>query len=132
MALNVIYYIARKEYNIQELKIYHTLIPGLIQVVFDKKEQLLTVIDLKSYHPGKEYATHLMIHACKEAKKRGITNITLDDCSDRYRNNNNIYIKLGMNYEYEKDGPEMIGYVDKISKYKTSHDSPTIFSKENS
>lgn len=59
-----------------------------------------------------------MIHACKEAKKRGITNITLDDLDYEYINHN-IYTDVGMVYENKDEGPGMIGDINKISDSAT-------------
>lgn len=67
-----------------------------------------------------------MVHACNEAKKRGIITITLDDCSDRYRQPHNIYTKLGMKYDNEDGGPEMTGQVNDISRYATVTAAPII------
>lgn len=59
----------------------------------------------------------LMVFASKEAIKRGITEITLDDCSDRYNQKHNLYLKMGMKYVSVGDGPEMVGKTNKVSKY---------------
>jgi hypothetical protein len=121
----VVYYIYDKEISIQELKYIYNILPGFIEVVF---HQNMTVINLQSIYPGNGYGTHLMIHACNEAKKRGISTITLDDCSDRYRSQHNIYTKIGMKYDNENYGPEMNGNIKDISTYKTDSNSPVIYS----
>lgn len=123
MAEIVVYYIAKK-------KTYKD-IPAFIEVIFNFQDGTMSVINLQSTNPGKEYATHLFLHACQEAKKRGISIITLDDCSDRYRKHHNIYTKLGMTYDDKIGGPEMSGKVDDISKYKTITDAPVIYSITN-
>lgn len=127
MSLNikiVVYYIAGKEFCIQGLKMYHKILPGMIEVIFHPES--MSIIDLHSARPGNGYGTHLIVHACKEAVKLGITKVTVDDCSDMYRQENNIYTKVGM--KYEDDGPEMFGSVNEIAEYKTSFDAPVIYS----
>jgi hypothetical protein len=123
---HIVYYISKKEIGLHNLKQVFKTLPAYIEVIFIKNDSM-SVIDLHSTKHGKEYALHLIINACHEAQKRGISTITLDDCSDRYRQSNNIYTKLGMKYD-DEIGPEMTGKVDDISKYKTVTDAPTIYS----
>ena len=125
---SVIYYIEYKKLCIKELKKSYNFIPALITVIFNHNDRIMTITDLHSRKPGKEYATHLIIYACHEAKKRGISNIILDDCSDNYRKTNNIYTKIGMKYFDNEGGPEMNGIVEDICIYKTSTKSPIIYS----
>lgn len=125
----VVYYISPRELCIQDLKQCYKNLPGFIEVVNHPKEKSMDVIDLQSTCPGHEYATHLMIHACNEAKKMGITSVNLDDCSSRYRSSHNIYTKLGMKYEEYNGGPEMVGKIDDIISCKsiTKTNVPVIF-----
>ena len=122
----VVYYMnGGKELSIQELKQFYKNIPGYILVVFLPEERNMIINNIESSQTGKEYGTHLFVHACNEAKKRGITTVTLDDCSDRYRQPHNIYTKLGMKYD-EDGGPEMTGKVEEISNYKPTTKTPFI------
>ena len=59
----VVYYIANSPLCVQELKMYHKLIPGLIEVIFHNDS--MTVIDLQSRQKGGGSA--MMVHAAKEA-----------------------------------------------------------------
>lgn len=122
----VVYYISNRELCIQELQIYHKNL-CVIEVIFHKNDGTMSVLDLQSTVPGKEYGTHLIIKACNEAEKRDISIVTLDDCSNRYRKSHNIYTKLGMTYE-EDWGPEMTGSTKKIANLKTHTDTPKIYS----
>ena len=94
---------------------------GFINVVYDSKDRVATIMNLESIITGKGYATHLIVHVCKQAISKGIITIELDDCSSHYRKDNNIYTKLGLSYIDNEYGPEMIGNVEKIielgSKY---------------
>lgn len=109
----MVYYVAKSALCAQELKMYHKIIPALIEVIYHKDS--MTVINLQSRQKGGGSA--LMAHAAKEALKRGIDQIDLDDCSDRYNQKNNLYTKMGMEYVSAGDGPEMEGSAAKISTY---------------
>jgi GNAT superfamily N-acetyltransferase len=124
----VVYYISSKELCVQELKMYYKLLPGFIEVIFHPSCKEMTVIDIKSTYTGKEYGSHLLVHACNEAKKRGITKVILDDCSDRYRAEHNIYIKLGLTYDDCVFGPEMSGDIDFMSSRRLRNNPPVIYS----
>ena len=45
-----------------------------------------------------------------------VSNIALDDMSNNFNKPNNMYLKLGLTY-VEKNNPEMIGNLVKISEY---------------
>ena len=60
------------------------------------------------------FGTYLLLIAISYAKSLDIENIKLDDMSDGYRSEDNIYKKIGLEYEDEYRGPEIIGYVDKV------------------
>ena len=114
----VLYYFADKKLSIEEIKMYYKNIPALIEVVYS---DCMTVINLQSNDNGKGYAISLLVHASKEAIKRGILYIELDDCSDGYRKNYNIYTKLGIEYVDFESGPEMKGYVHTVSRFPISN-----------
>lgn len=120
----MVYYIANSPLCIQELKRYHEIIPGLIEVIFNSNS--MTVINLQSRQKGGGSA--MLVHVAKEALKRGIYRIELDDCSDRYNRSDNIYVKMGMEYVSAGNGPEMVGNAAKVSVYplKTSSNNQVI------
>jgi hypothetical protein len=128
IAENFVYYIENKKLCIKQLNKSYKTIPALIDVIFNYDDEVVIIRDLHSKKPGKEYATHLIITACQQAKKRGILTVKLDDCSDRYRKKHNIYTKLGMKYDNEEGGPEMSGLVYNICNYKTITKKPFIYS----
>ena len=109
----MVYYVANSTLCVQELKMYHKIIHALIEVIYNKDS--MTVINLHSHQKG--CGSALMVHAAKEALKRGIDQIDLDDCSDMYNQKNNLYTKMGMEYVNAGDGPEMEGSAAKISTY---------------
>lgn len=101
---------------------------GFAHVAFDTKDNVVTIMNLESIIKGKGYGTHLIVHVCKEAIRKGITTVELDDCSSHYRKDHNIYTKLGLSYVDNEHGPEMKGNTSKIyelgSKYLEVTDLP--------
>lgn len=115
----MLYYISKNETNkLQEMYSY-------IQCYFSTEDNNITITNLRSNMSGKEYATHLIIYICKKANNQHIEYVTLDDCSNRYRDKNNIYIKLGFTY-IDSYGPEMISDVKTICKYTTNTTCPKV------
>jgi len=60
------------------------------------------------------FGSYLMFIAICYAKSLDIQNIKLDDMSDGYRSEHNIYKRIGLEYEDENSGPEMIGLIDEV------------------
>ena len=60
------------------------------------------------------FGSYLMFIAICYAKSLDIQNIKLDDMSDGYRSENNIYKRIGLEYEDENSGPEMFGLIDEV------------------
>lgn len=116
----VLYYFYHKELCTQEIIISYKLLPSVIEVVYGES---MTIVDLRSSVNGKGYATALLVYASKEAVRRGITVINLDDCSDKWRKPYNIYTKVGFEY-VDEYGPEMTGDPLIISKYPTVTNLP--------
>lgn len=69
----------------------------------------LHIIELETVeeHRNKGYATKLLTYIKNFCNVHKIPTITLDDCSDRSRKPNNIYIKNNFKY-VENNEPEMI------------------------
>ena len=60
------------------------------------------------------FGSYLMFIAICYAKSLDIQNIKLDDMSDGYRSEQNIYKRIGLEYEDENSGPEMFGLIDEV------------------
>ncbi len=60
------------------------------------------------------FGSYLMFIAICYAKSLDIQNIKLDDMSDGYRSEHNIYKRIGLEYEDENSGPEMVGLIDEV------------------
>ena len=60
------------------------------------------------------FGSYLMFIAICYAKSLDIQNIKLDDMSDGYRSEQNIYKRIGLEYEDENSGPEMFGLIDAV------------------
>lgn len=110
-----VYYINEVSLTRKEMKKYAAKVTAVIEVIFNIYERNMIVSNLFSNQKG--CGSALMVFASKEASKLGITEITLDDCSNRYNQKDNLYVKMGMKYVSVGDGPEMIGKTNKVSKY---------------
>lgn len=78
-------------------------------------DDILVITDLKSNIKNKGYATILILSVLQEAQNKNVNVVELDDCSDRYNQKHNIYLKLGFKYNDEY-GPEMTGDINHILK----------------
>jgi hypothetical protein len=83
---------------------------GYIEVVL---ESVLIVKYLRSFKKRIGIGSKLLLHVCEIAKRQGINTIELDDCSDRFGYDRNIYIKLGLIY-INLNYPEMTGDIKTI------------------
>lgn len=110
-----VYYINEVSLTKKEMKQCADKVTAVIEVIFNIDEKNMIVSNLFSNKKG--CGSALMVFACKEGIKKGITDIILDDCSIRYNQKNNLYVKMGMKYVSVGDGPEMVGKTNKISKY---------------
>ena len=50
----------------------------------------------------------LLRHAIKDARNNGVHKVEVDDMSDRYGKDHNIYVNCGFQYVELEAGPEMI------------------------
>lgn len=82
-----------------------------LEYVLDFNDSKMTITYL--YSNEKSLASKLLIYACTHARKHGISIIEVDDCTDRYRQDHNFYIKNGFKY-IEETGPEMTGDVKSV------------------
>jgi hypothetical protein len=65
-------------------------------------------------HRGQGNGTKLLLKALHQSYiNNGVKTVTLDDMSDNWRDENNIYTRVGLVY-ISDDGPEMIGNVEEI------------------
>jgi GNAT superfamily N-acetyltransferase len=80
-------------------------------LVINKQENkaILTWIKTQNKHQKKGYASKLLNHMIYYCRNNEISEIKLDDTTDNYRKNNNIYINHGFKY-LDENGPEMIMY----------------------
>lgn len=74
---------------------------------WDTSVMLIADINTDPDYRYKGYASQLIRRAIWEARRNGCTHIRLDDCTDAFNSDHNIYIKNG--FTYERSGlPEMI------------------------
>lgn len=109
-------------------KDFHTesgIVLGFINTLFDYVYKRVEVNFLRSFKGKCGIGTLLLLLVLKEADEKGMITVILDDDSDNYRLENNIYKKLGFVYcgEYcpEMEGviKEIIGkWSEMVDKYK--------------
>lgn len=110
-----VYYINKTSLTREELKQCADKATAIIEVIFNKDEKTMIVSSLFSNQKG--CGSALMVFASKKAVKMGIIEVILDDCSERYNQKDNLYVKMGMKYISAGNGPEMMGKTKKVSKY---------------
>jgi GNAT superfamily N-acetyltransferase len=74
---------------------------------WDKTVMFLSDLNTLPEYRRQGYATQLIRRAIWEARRNGCTKIKLDDCSDGFNTEHNIYLKTGFTYR-QKGLPEMI------------------------
>jgi ribosomal protein S18 acetylase RimI-like enzyme len=67
----------------------------------------LTWIKTQKENRKKGYASTLLYHMIEYCRQYGFSEINLDDMTDNYRKDNNLYIKHGFKY-LDDNGPEMV------------------------
>jgi hypothetical protein len=87
---------------------------GDINCVINHNDLNIIITSFYVYIPNNGYGTILLQELIKDIKElyRNIKTIELDDMTDRFRKNNNIYIKNGFNYinvNNDADGNECVG-----------------------
>lgn len=108
----VLFYINTTELTVTSLKKQLDILPACVSANIEDKE--IAIISLHSSIKG--CGTLLLYAVILYAYHNfDVENITLDDMSDRFGMQNNIYIKLGMKY-IEPCMPEMIGSVKYVSR----------------
>lgn len=111
----IVYYMAPIPMCVQEFKDFHRHLDGVLEVIIT--DNSMTIISIVSKIPG--CGTDLMRACIAYAHSRGVVEITVDDCSERYRRDHNIYVKFGMTYN-SLDGPEMTGDVSRAMQVAMS------------
>jgi len=81
---------------------------GKIYGVINKNYKVcnITLFKIKKHFQNKKHGTRLLQYYIQLCKDSNVKHIELDDMTDNYRKNNNIYIKVGFVY-INDDGPEM-------------------------
>lgn len=73
----------------------------------EKNRGYINYMNVLERYRGMGMATCLLWYLYDILYKEGIKYIEFDDCSDLYKDKNNIYLKVGAKY-IENTGPEMI------------------------
>lgn len=85
-----------------------TIISSIEYIYTDDSVLQITSLQTKPAYRGRGHASRLLKQVMREAKKAGMRTIELDDMSDRYRQEGNIYLAHGLRYVSDS-GPEMTG-----------------------
>lgn len=99
-----------------------TLLYGYIEYDINMENREVCIKDFLIYEQcrGKGYGRFLLTkfynYILKNYKNK-VDKIELVDCSERYNNKNNIYLKFGFNY-VQLNEPDMEIKINKNSKYK--------------
>lgn len=111
--LTHIAYLGNQKWNIKEIQENIRKTKSYIQFVTNQERNETTLLWLQSNVRGKGYARFLFEYMINYSKENGIKKILLDDCSENFRKEHNIYVNFGVKY-IDDYGPEMEGNVDEI------------------
>lgn len=91
--------------------------------VWDKHDHLFTMTDLFVERPfrGRGIGTHMMWLTCREMKARGVTQMEWSDCTEKYRQPCNLYLRLGAHYKHEDADPDMMWDLTAITTEQIEH-----------
>jgi GNAT superfamily N-acetyltransferase len=81
----------------------------------NSEEANITSLNVLDEFKGKGLAYYLLLKTIKYLNSVGILGVTLDDTTDKYRQQDNIYLILGFKYLCDY-GPEMYGDMDILNK----------------
>ena len=119
---NIIFYLYDSTVPLRELNSKDVI--GYVNFYIDKEESDINIsyLSVNENIEGFDlrrsgFGTYLLFIAILYSKTQGISKVTLDDMSDGYRTDHNIYLNMGFTYEDEDSGPEMEGDVDEIISY---------------
>jgi len=79
-------------------------------IIYTDNSSTVTWIETHKEYRNKSHATQLLKHIINYCKNNSIVKIQLDDMTNNYRKDNNLYIKAGFEY-VDNSGPEMIMYL---------------------
>lgn len=114
--LSVVYYIGSTLLTIKEFKQEASTLPAYIETIwkFSTKEIYINFVNATISKCG--FGTLLLYMSIITSREEGIETVILDDSSDRYRKNNNIYSNIGLRYSVKDDGPEMEGHTKNVER----------------
>jgi ribosomal protein S18 acetylase RimI-like enzyme len=86
--------------------IHNTSVIGLLYAIIYNNICNINSLNVNEKYQNQGYGSILLYNLIEYCKNNEINNITLDDMSDRFNQQNNIYIKFGFKYIME-GFPEM-------------------------
>lgn len=107
--LNVFFYSPKIYKNIEPEDLTFLYLPSFVQFYTDDISDEANIVSIRTLEKfkGKGLASRLLTKVFEYLTEIGVKYIYLDDDSDRYRQSNNLYLKMGFNY-LRQDGPEMV------------------------
>jgi hypothetical protein len=105
------YYLNSGPLTREEFREQSKHLSGFIQAIWCPLSHELSIQWVNSTTPGKGVGTALLATCVQEGLKAGLTSVKLDDMSDRFMDDHNLYINMGMSYD-EEYFPEMSGSAD--------------------
>jgi len=114
-----IYFLHNKTIPIDELNNFINLkqvnFVSLLEIIWDFNEKNIGIIFIQTNfnHRNKGYGSLLIIMSCIIAERFGLDTIELDDASDNFKKQKNLYTNLSFKY-VENGSPEMIGSIKQI------------------
>jgi ribosomal protein S18 acetylase RimI-like enzyme len=95
----------------------HAYIEGYLErnliddkIIINERRAYISNLWVKESLRGQGIGTYLLKKFIKNLDDLGVIHVELDDVSDNYKKNKNIYIKFGFKYKRD-DGPEMTASV---------------------
>ena len=102
--------------NQNKNKAYKGYIQGSYEIIGNKRRGIIHNLWVEEKFRNKKIGRYLLRKLIIKMFDIGIVHIELDDMSDNYRKEHNIYIKHGFKYKY-KTGPEMYGNTRQLIIY---------------
>jgi GNAT superfamily N-acetyltransferase len=119
----IIYYYGDKQFTIEEFTggMVKSYVSGYYESTHDYNLRITRCNDLyirylytDANYRNQGLATRLLRYAVLQAHKIGIVRVRLEDMSDRYKQDNNIYVKLGFVYDTDSNDGLMVCSINRM------------------
>lgn len=83
----------------------------------DKEDSTMTDLYVHPEFRGRGIAISMMWHLYEVLQRSGVQRVEWSDCSDRYRQPGNLYLRIGAHYVHPDSDPSMVWDLTKVSKW---------------